>query len=291
MISVWDALALSAVVALAAFVSSRLKLGLERTLVVSSLRAVAQLGLIAWVLSLVFRSQSVWVAFPLLGVMTIIASQTAIARVRTVHRGLSKISLIALAASNWTMVAYGTVFLLRANPPFSPAAVIPFAGILLGNSLSGISLGLDQWLFRLQSQSDRIELLLSHGATRFEAIEDILRESLRSGLLPVLNSMTVAGVVSLPGMMVGQMLAGSDPSTASRLQIIILLLMASGTLFGTLLSILLSFRIVFNRRHQFLHGELRSAAAAARAASLEKRPWIQEKLPFWKLKKLLAPRF
>jgi putative ABC transport system permease protein len=129
--------------------------------------------------------------------------------------------------------------------------------MMLGNTLTGISLGLDRLGEQLSAQRERVELRLSLGATRWEAAREPVREAVRTGMIPILNSMMVVGVVSLPGMMTGQILSGVAPLAAVRYQIVIMFLIAAGTALGTVSVVILSYRRLFSSRHQFLYQRIR----------------------------------
>ena len=131
--------------------------------------------------------------------------------------------------------------------------------MILGNALTGISLGLDRFTETLVQDRDRVELRLTLGATRWEAALPAIRVAARTGMIPILNSMSVAGLVSLPGMMTGQLLAGVPPTEAVKYQIVIMFLIASVTGLGTVSAIVLSYFRLFNHRHQFLFDQLRVA--------------------------------
>ena len=113
----------------------------------------------------------------------------------------------------------------------------------------------------LAGKRAQVEALLTLGATRWEAARRPIQQAVRTGMIPIINSMMVVGIVSLPGMMTGQLLAGVDPLQAVKYQIVIMFLIASGTALGTVGVVLLSYRRLFNVDHQFLYqlvGETRS---------------------------------
>jgi putative ABC transport system permease protein len=122
--------------------------------------------------------------------------------------------------------------------------------MVLGNALTGVSLALDRFTEDLASRRDQIEAFLALGATRWEAAYKPIQEALRTGMIPTINSMLVMGLVSLPGMMTGQILAGASPIDAVRYQIVIIFMIASGTALGTICVVLLTFRVLFNQEHQ-----------------------------------------
>ena len=128
--------------------------------------------------------------------------------------------------------------------------------MILGNTLNGVSLGLDRLGEELDAKRDQVEALLALGATRWEAARAPIQQAVRTGMIPIVNSMMVVGLVSLPGMMTGQLLAGADPIQAVMYQIVIMFLIAAGTSLGTLSVVLLSYRRLFNQDHQFLPGRI-----------------------------------
>ena len=131
-------------------------------------------------------------------------------------------------------------------------------GMILGNTLNGISVGLKTFTESLHQQRDRIESALALGATRWEAAREAVQDAIRTGLIPILNSMMVVGIVSLPGMMTGQLLSGTEPVAAVKYQIVIMFLIASATALGTVGVVLLSFRRLFTINHQLRSDVLRS---------------------------------
>jgi putative ABC transport system permease protein len=117
--------------------------------------------------------------------------------------------------------------------------------MLLGNALTGISLGLDRFLNGVLRDRSSIEGLLALGATRWEAARRQIQEALRVGLIPTVNSMLVMGIVSLPGMMTGQILAGAAPADAVRYQIMIMFMIAATVSTATFGVTMLAYRRLF----------------------------------------------
>ncbi len=116
--------------------------------------------------------------------------------------------------------------------------------------MTGISVAFERLTQSVWQQRNVIEQRLALGQDRAEAMLDIRRESIRAGLIPILNSMAAAGIVSLPGMMTGQILGGSPPLTAVKYQILVMFLIAGGTGFGTIAAIGLAGRRLFGSRHR-----------------------------------------
>jgi len=124
--------------------------------------------------------------------------------------------------------------------------------MVLGNILNGITLGLNSFTESLVNRRDYIESMLSAGATRWEAALEPIRDAIRTGMTPILNAMMIVGLVSLPGMMTGQLVSGMDPMQTVKYQIVIMFLIAAATALGTVGVVVLTFLKLFNKDHQFL---------------------------------------
>jgi len=127
--------------------------------------------------------------------------------------------------------------------------VIPLLGMILGNTLTGISLSLDGLLESLDLRRDVVEMELAHGATAWEAARAPVTEAVRRGMIPILNAMSVVGIVSLPGMMTGQILQGADPVDAIAYQIVVMFMLAAASALGSIGIALLTFRRLFTTGH------------------------------------------
>jgi putative ABC transport system permease protein len=136
--------------------------------------------------------------------------------------------------------------------------VIPIAGMILGNSLNGVSLALDRMYGEVRARASEVEVRLCLGYSTWEAARPHVRAALRAGMTPTINALMVVGLVSLPGMMTGQILAGADPLTAVRYQIVVMLMIAGAVTIGSLLMVGLSFRRLFTAEDA-LRPELRGS--------------------------------
>lgn len=237
-------------------VSAVLRLGLGRRLVVAACCTVVQLLLVGLVLQWVFRIARWEAVAAIMAVMTLVAGLAAVRRTHFRFPGVWLSSVVSIWACSWLMEAIALRALVRVEPWYSPHYAIPLLGMILGNSLSGISLCLDRLGGELTGQRARVEALLALGATRWEAALGPARHAVRTGMIPTLNAMMVVGVVSLPGMMTGQLLAGVAPVEAVKYQIVIMFVLASATALGTVAVVLLSYRRLFNADHQFLHARI-----------------------------------
>ncbi len=242
----------AALILVNAMVSAYLSLGLGRSLLIAAVRSVVQLLLIGLVLSWVFASGP-WAVAAVAAAMAAIAGLEAVRRTSRRSPGIYGLSIGVMIASSMLVTIYGVSAVIRVRPWYEAQYFIPVLGMVLGNTLNGISLGLETVLDGFDRDRERVELLLAHGASRWEASREVIRRSVRTGMIPILNSMAAAGIVSIPGMMTGQILSGEDPQSAARYQIFILFAIAGGVALGTVAVVLGATRLLFDER-----GRLRS---------------------------------
>lgn len=229
-----------------------LRLELTKQVFVASLRTLLQLSLIGFILTWLFANQNYWLLSTLLFAMTAIAAHACYSRVQRKSKSLFLHSFLSIAIPSWCLSFLFLPLLVDDGSWFAAKWAVPLLGILLGNSLNGISLGLNIFQEELRTRRIEIENALALGATAWEATHDLIKKTLRQALTPILNGMTVVGIVSLPGTMTGQLLAGVNPADTVRLQIFIMFLLCAVTLLGSLLALLFRFRQCFNQKHQYL---------------------------------------
>jgi len=226
----------------AGVVSFALRLGIERRLAVAAVRTVIQLGLLGLILERVFSLRHPVVILGILVLMTVFAAREAASRTSRAYRGIIIDAWLAMAVSCFAVGGVVTQVVVGVEPWYEPRYVIPLIGMILGNSLTGIALGLDRFLDHLSARHAEVELRIAFGATRREALATPLRDAVRTGMVPIINSMAAAGIVSLPGMMTGQILAGSPPLQAVAYQIVVMFMIAAAVAGGAMLVVLLAGR-------------------------------------------------
>jgi putative ABC transport system permease protein len=161
-------------------------------------------------------------------------------------------TIISVWASSWIITAFGLFAVMQGVEKwYHPQYAIPLLGMVLGNTLNGISVGQNTFTELLASRRDQVEAMLTLGATGWEAARPLVQQAVRTGMIPIINSMMIVGIVSLPGMMTGQLLAGAAPISAVKYQIVIMFLIASATALGTVGVVLFSFRRLVTTDHQF----------------------------------------
>jgi len=235
-------------------VSVALRLGLERSLIIAGARTVGQLLLVGLVLQWVFQADRWYVVAALAAIMTLVAGMTAAQRCQRRYAGIWLDTIVSVWSSSWLITGFALVAVMRGiDKWYQPQYAIPLLGMVLGNALNGVSLGLAAFADTLVGRRAEIEMLLAVGATRHEAALASIQHAIRTGMTPIINAMTIVGIVSLPGMMTGQLLSGVAPVQAVKYQIVIMFLIASATALSTMSAVLLSFRRLFNHDHQFCH--------------------------------------
>ncbi len=233
-LSVLDLSIASLLVVGSAIVSIRLRLGIEKSLLVAALRCVVQLGMVGFVLQKVFGIHHPLPVILWLLLMLVTAGREAVRRSKWEYGGIRTDAMLTMAFSAFSVGAVVTQAVVGTTPWYDPQYVIPVLGMIFGNSLNGISLCLDRFLEHVSAKRHEIELLLTFGATRSEALSAPLREAVRTGMIPIINNMSVAGLVSLPGMMTGQILAGSPPLDAVKYQMVVMFMISAANALGSM---------------------------------------------------------
>lgn len=233
-------------------VSMLLSLGLEKKIILFACRMTAQLLLIGLVLRYLFASGSLLLVLSMATVMLLAAGREVWARQQRKIAGISgyTLSIAAMFVSSFSVTALALVVIIRVEPWYTPQYAIPLLGMLLGNTMTGISLAMDRMTDQLFRQRGVIEQRLLLGQSWQEASRDIRSDCMRTGMIPIINSMAAAGLVSLPGMMTGQILSGTPPVEAVKYQILIMFLIAAGTGFGVISAIWMSGMLLFDKRHR-----------------------------------------
>lgn len=234
--SAWDVAAVSALLLINGALSVWLSLGIARQMLVAALRMVAQLAAVGALLTVLFGAASPIWTLAMAAAMVLFAGYEVTARqTRRLSGGWGPglgTATMALAAATVTLVAL--LGPLRPDPWHEARVAIPLFGMILGNAMTGIGLGLDTLTTAVVRERAALETRIALGAPRFEALRPVIREAMRRGLIPVINAMAACGVVFLPGMMTGQILAGAPPGDAVLYQVLIMFLIAGATGLGLL---------------------------------------------------------
>jgi len=234
----------------AAVLSFSFRLRLERTMAVAAVRMVVQLLLVGLVLKFVLEQTSLALTAAIAVVMIAAAALEATGRaaapgLRPALLGLGSATLLAVGLF---ATLFAAAVVIRPDPWYAPRYVIPILGMVLGNALTAVGLVFQSMVTMVGRERRAIEARLALGETRHQALAPLLREALATALTPILNAMAVAGVVSLPGMMTGQVIAGVDPIEAAKYQIVIMFVLAGAVAVAAVAAGLGSVLLLTDRR-------------------------------------------
>lgn len=226
--------------------------GVAVSLIVAALRMVVQLALMAYVLRYLFETQSPYWTFLAAIVMIGFAGYEVVARQK---RALNKGWAYGIGTGSILMAAsIVTVFALlvqiKTDPWYQARYLIPLLGMVLGNTMTGIAVGLSSVSDILYRERDVIETRLGLGQTIWQATQNAVRNALQTGMIGIVNSMSASGLVFIPGMMTGQLMAGVDPVEAAKYQALVMFLIAGGTAIGTTMAVFLTVWRLSDERHR-----------------------------------------
>ncbi len=234
----WPALALAAALVLVAVAIARWeRLGLARRFAVGAVRATVQLVAVGYVLTGLFATDQWWLVVIALAAMLAAATYTASSRPKLGgeaagggRRGaLVQASGLALLLGAGLTLAYVDAVVLRVRPWYDARYLIPLFGMILGNAMNGAALAAERLASELQLRRGEVEAWLALGASPAQATAEASRQAMTAALLPAANALAVVGIVQLPGMMTGQILAGQSPLLAVRYQLVVVFMLAGAT--------------------------------------------------------------
>jgi putative ABC transport system permease protein len=262
-LSYWDLALASVLVLIDAVLSVLFGLQIHRSLLVAAIRMAVQLTVIGLVLTALFSLVSpLWTGLAVLA-MILLAGQEVMQRQDRRLSGLWSFGLGTgcMMMSSVLVTAFALLTAIRPSPWYDPRYAIPLLGMILGNCMTGIALGLNTLTTSLMLRRASVEAQLMLGATRWDAAAPVTRDALRSALMPTINSMSATGLVSLPGMMTGQILSGVPPVEAVKYQILVMFLIAGGTGFGAVAAVLGGVYRLTDARHRLRLDRLGTAQA------------------------------
>ncbi|MBB3126755.1 putative ABC transport system permease protein [Paenibacillus rhizosphaerae] len=227
------------------------KLGLERDILYGTIRSAIQLLAVGFVLQYIFGTQHVLLIVLILAVMIAVATWHAGKR----GKGLKRIYLYVGLTITMTEVVTMGLLLALSIIPFTARYVIPISGMTIGNAMVVSSLFLNQMKREAVTSRGEVETLLSLGASPRQAIHRMLNRSARFSMIPTIDGMKTVGLVQLPGMMTGMIVAGASPLEAVRYQILIMFAFASSAALTSILLALMSYRLWFGKLGQFTRSD------------------------------------
>lgn len=220
----------------------------EKEIMIATVRMTIQLTLMGYVLMYVFNNPSWWLTSIMIFIMVSFAVYNALKRVKKkTSKELKEIIGFSMILGSLVTASFFIIVVLKTEPWFNPQYFIPITGMIIGNSMTGISLGANRLCNDMEDKRAIIENSLMLGATPKEAAREIVNDSFDSAILPTMNNMLTMGIVSLPGMMTGQILSGTFPLTAIKYQIGIMLAILASTALTVVLFVTLGSKTFFTK--------------------------------------------
>lgn len=231
-------------------ISFKTRLGIEKDILIGTVRTFIQLVLIGYILKYIFNLKTWYFILLMILIMALVAGYNAVKRQKRKISGLFPI--ITLSIFLGAGIAMGALIglILRVKPWFEPRYLIPISGMMLASAMNGAALAVDRLLGETKNRRWEVEAALALGASPFKAINPLLREAARAAMMPTINAMMIVGIVQLPGMMSGQIIGGVAPEQSVRYQIVIMYMLAASVTISCMLVLYLFYRKLFTKEEQ-----------------------------------------
>ncbi|KFI83607.1 MULTISPECIES: ABC transporter permease [Bifidobacterium] len=238
-------------VALAAILTVVMRLGMAKSMIWSTLRSLLQLLAMGYIIKYVIEANNPWIVLALMVFMVIAAVQITLTRADGIPRGLVMPVLLTLMVSVLIVDSVVSELIIAPSPWYAPQILIPVTGMMLGNLVAAIAVAMSRFFSDMKAREYEVEVYLSMGATPFEAAKPSIIASAKLGLIPTIAQLASSGIVLIPGMMAGQIMAGGDPLEAAKYQFVVLAALSSITIIGDTLIMILIYRRCFTELDQF----------------------------------------
>jgi putative ABC transport system permease protein len=223
----------------------------EKEITIAALRMTMQLVLTGYILMYIFENPHPLFTVTATGLMLSFAVHNIIRRVKLpLSKKIKSVIALSMIAGTVASLIFFLFVVIGLNPWYEPRYFIPIAGMIIGNSMTGITLGVNRLVEGMQTQKALVEGALMLGATPKMASKPMVDSAFDSAIIPTINSMVGMGIVFLPGMMTGQILSGVAPLTAIEYQIAIMLGIVGSVSLTVILFVELGYKTFFNQHQQ-----------------------------------------
>lgn len=223
----------------------------EKEIIISSIRMTLQLVLVGYLLVYIFDNPDPFITIGTIVIMEAFAVYTVFKKFKNqLSKALKQVIAASMAAGTLSCLIYFLLVVVRISPWYEPQYFIPIAGMIIGNSMTGVSLGVKSLVEGMTIQKALVEEALILGATPQDASRGIINSTFDAAILPTINSMVGMGIVFLPGMMTGQILSGTVPTTAIAYQIVIMLGILGAVALTVFIMLNWGYRTFFTKEHQ-----------------------------------------
>lgn len=227
------------------------KINETKLLVTASIRMTIQLVLAGLILTYIFENPHPVFVVIYIAAMVIFSIRRALSKHKNLNKNFKIAVSLSLAFSGISVLVY-FIYIVVGQSVFNPQYTIPIAGMIIGNSMTGVNLALKTFNDTIKSQQPKIDALLNLGATPKKILLPYVNNAVETALLPTLNSMLGMGIVALPGMMTGQILSGTLPTTAIMYQIAIMIAICASVCLTVFCSLNFGYKTLYNKRNQFI---------------------------------------
>ena len=228
----------------------------NKDIIISVIRMTVQLSLAGFILVYIFDSKSLIFTCLMILFMEASAIYNIVRPIKNIlPRSIINVIIFAMLISSLASLFAFVILIIRPEPLYNPQYLIPISGMIVGNTMSAIALALKSILSSIENQRAKIEGSLMLGAKPYEAMDEINKEAFDLALMPTLNSMKNMGLISLPGMMTGQILGGVVPTVAIKYQISVMIAITSSVAIGVFIFLKFSTNNFFNREIQLIDFE------------------------------------
>lgn len=224
------------------------KLKLEKETIIGVIRAIIQLTIVGYVLNYIFGLENPLFTTLLVLFMTVNAAHNGAKRGNGIKNGFV-ISFISIFLGSFI-----TLFILvfAGAIKYTPYQIVPISGMIISNAMIAIGLCYRQLLSNFKIRRDEVITKLALGADILPSSQSIMRDSIKTSMLPSIDSTKTLGIVSLPGTMTGLILAGTPPIEAIKFQIMVTFMLLSTTAISTFVACYLSYRSFYNDKKQLI---------------------------------------
>lgn len=252
-LQIWNVAAAYIFIVLLLFIVKARGIHREKEILISSLRMSVQLVLVGYILAYVFEQQKPIFTIAAIVIMEVFAILNIFKRVKiSLTPAIKKVIAISMLLGTLTSLLFFIFVVIGLNPWYEPRYFIPIGGMIIGNSMTGITLGVNQLVRGMNEKSHLVENALMLGAEPKIAARSIVNNAFDSAILPTVNSMVGMGIVFIPGMMTGQILSGTSPLTAIEYQIATMLGILGSVSLTVILFVQLGYKTFFNDRSQLI---------------------------------------
>jgi putative ABC transport system permease protein len=252
-LQIWQMAAAYVFVLILLFIVRKKGIDREKEIIISTLRMTIQLILTGYILAYLFERPNPIYTVLIIAIMELFSIYNIIKRIKVkLSTNIKKIIALSMIIGTTTSLLFFILIVVKVTPWYDPRYFIPIAGMLIGNAMTGITLGTTRLIDGMYSQKNTIETSLMLGATPKIACKNIVDGAFDSAILPTINSMVGMGIVFLPGMMTGQILSGTSPTTAIEYQIAIMLGILGSVALTVIIFVQLGYKTFFNNEDQLV---------------------------------------